>query len=687
MIAAFFGGVFLFFQCILFGQAMFPKRPFLIQFLYGLLLIFLSLTIIGSGIYLVWNLAAPAQSLVFLSIPVIGMLLLHHASAKQTQLQLEPQFLWNKQTLPTIALVFSYLVLAIASFSTLLSSRTTESITSPWDVLSGNFWLLYFLSTLIWVITLWRTKQKTLRLLLASIHLFLSYSIAVIIYQLGYGFDPFIHQQAQSLIAEQGIVLPKTPYYIGQYALVVSLHKLLGFSLLWIDKLLVPLLASITTPLFLSEWSYRKKTKEALTTNSLWLSIAFLFIPYSFFLSTTPQGLANTFFLLLVIGSFPLLTYKQDSAPLWLLWALGIASVVTHPLVGIPSILFLTLFTHEYFRTSIHHSKWVHRILTAIVFLIGSIAMPLTFFLNGLVSPQLRATIKSFSEIRWEDIYAWFPLRVFLQDNQFRSFFFEFGYFIQENIWWILSALIILMFYWLLSRAKYAYLRVYGLSAVIFLMNAIILSAFIDFPDLIQYENQAYSARLFQTAFWTISPLLLLALIWLYRRIANNRSYQLIMAFFLAWIVTGTLFASYPRNNRYELGRQYSVGAADIATVKKIGQNKSDFVVLANQSVSAAAIQEFGFRTYYITEDEQTVFYYPVPTSSPLYDHYLTMVYDQPSRANAQKAAELTAVPTVYFVLNEYWDNASQVAEQAKLQADEWVEIDGGKTIIFTYKF
>ncbi len=686
-VASLFGGVFVFFQLLLWGQELMPKRHLVFQLSFALLLLLVSLSLIGSIQYYLWDLSAGGQALVFLCLPIIGIFLLKNSSGKQSQLTLDPPFISLRKSTPKILLIGTYLVLLFWLLIQLFQGQTTEAITSPWNTLSPNFWGLFFLCTLIWILSLWKIKQKVISYFLVSFHLFLCYGIALIVYKIGYGFDPFIHQEAQTLIADTGLVLPKTPYYIGQYALIVSLNKLLGFSLLWADKLLVPLLAAFGIPLFLSEWSYQAIEEKPITKSSLWLSLVYLCIPFSFFISTTPQGLASILFLFIVIGSFTLLSYRSNTIPLWFLWMMGITSAVIHPLAGIPSILFLTLLTHELYRTRIHHLPWIHRMIVFSVVAIGSLVMPLIFFINGKLSPQLGAIVKPLSEVQLSDVFAWLPIRPFLAENQYRSFFFEFGYFIQENIWWMLTLIVFIMVYWLALRSRYSYLRVYGLSALIFLFNAILLSTFISFPGLIQYENQAYAGRLFHTAFLAASPLLIIALIWLWRRIEQYKYEQLIFAFSLAWIITGVVFASYPRNNRYELGRQYSVSATDLSTVKKIGEKKTNFVVLANQSVSAAAIKEFGFQTYFKTDDNQTIFYYPIPTSSPLYNLYLNMVYDTPSRENAEKAVELTGVDTVYFVLNNYWDNAAQIKEQAKLQANEWIEIDGGINTIFTYRF
>ena len=63
-------------------------------------------------------------------------------------------------------------------------------------------------------------------LVLSSLHLLLTFSVANIIFPLGFGFDPFIHQATEKHILDFGFILPKKLYYIGQYVLVGFLSKI-----------------------------------------------------------------------------------------------------------------------------------------------------------------------------------------------------------------------------------------------------------------------------------------------------------------------------------------------------------------------------------------------------------------------------------------------------------------------------
>ena len=59
------------------------------------------------------------------------------------------------------------------------------------------------------------------------------------------------------------------------------------------------------------------------------------------------------------------------------------------------------------------------------------------------------------------------------------------------------------------------------------------------------------------------------------------------------------------------------------------------------------------------------------------------MVDENPSRANMQKAAELTGARLGYFVLNDYWWNANSTKSTAILSSDEYVKI--GSNAVFRY--
>lgn len=689
LIAWLFGGIFLFFQSLLWGQSLLKKSDTATQILFGLLTILFTLLVTSTSIYLLWNLSAPAISLTYLFLPVFGVLLLHFYG-KKLQSSLELPFIlppFTKKHLAQFCLLGFYGMLSLWMYSLAFSSATAHAITTVWDVLPSSFWLLYFLATLISLTLLWHIKSKWIKFFLVAHHLFMSSSLVLFIYQIGYGFDPFIHQAAELAISKDGVVLPKTPYYIGQYGLVTVLHTFFVLPVVWVERFLLPFFFSLGLPLIFLLTPSKQTSDSTELSRNIWIALIYLLIPFTAFLVTTPQALANTFFIYLVLLLALQYLHRQSFLPFWYHFLVAVSALLVHPIAGIASLILVAIAGYQEIKKQYQLSRILEWMIRLPFIILASITVPLLFIINSYLSTEFTTRLKPISAITIDTIIQWFPIRLFLSDMNYRSFFFEFGYFIQENIWWILTVCLLLMTYWLSLRSKTLFLRVFGSTSLLLLMNAVLVSSVLDFPELIQYETYDYAGRLFQLAFWAISPVLILGALWLKRKLDTTFWTQWLALFTLASLLTGSMFISYPRNNRYELGRQYSVSEADLTTVKKIRENKSAYVVLANQSVSAAAIKLDGFKRYYTSDDGKSIFYYPVPTSGPLYQYYLSMVYEAPTKDQAKKAAELTGVHTVYFVLNRYWDNAPSIAEQAKLEADEWFEIADGEVLLFRYDF
>ena len=150
-------------------------------------------------------------------------------------------------------------------------------------------------------------------------------------------------------------------------------------------------------------------------------------------------------------------------------------------------------------------------------------------------------------------------------------------------------------------------------------------------------------------------------------------------------LATGHLYLTYPRHDAVEAGHGYNVSQADIDAVwlmesEAKGQN---YLVLANQSVSAAAIQELGFNHYFGDQ-----FFYPIPTGGNFYQQFLAM-NAQPSREIAFKAIQLVepSISTLFYVVNSYWWESQRIIETAKTNADAWWSVGDGAVSIFVYTF
>ena len=142
------------------------------------------------------------------------------------------------------------------------------------------------------------------------------------------------------------------------------------------------------------------------------------------------------------------------------------------------------------------------------------------------------------------------------------------------------------------------------------------------------------------------------------------------------------IYLAYPRRDNYDTSRGFNTGAADFLAVEYIEKNApTDYIVLANQQVSAAAVLQYGFKRYY-----GDVFYYPIPTGGELYQFFLQM-NERPSREIVEEAMRLTDVNTAYYVVNDYWWQSERLIETAKLEADDWIALDSGKVHVFRYNY
>lgn len=560
-----------------------------------------------------------------------------------------------------------YLFFWCAAFYALIANASSSALVSPWQKTPFYFFLLYFFASLY--LSFLILKKKPLSGILIACHFFLSFSIAAIIYKIGYGHDPFIHRATEELINRNGTVEPKPLYYLGQYALVVIVHKLFFIPIALLDKFLVPLFAALALPAALL--SILPKWLENKTIARFTVLIA-LILPFPFFIVTTPQNLAYVFFLTALIYGLNC----KNQLDLGNIVLLALASFAVHPLAGIPALLFVLLL-------AIYHSdnpKYKNK-LYRISYLLMAAALPFAFLFiqkTGTNSPDIRQT-----EERSE--FAWLNVEIPDQDNIFLNFLYLliFNFKIIYALA-VFAGFIIIMKYKKECRLLFLYL----FSALAFFISYF-LSTRLSFAFLIDYEQSDYSERILNIAAFFLLPLFILAIYaFLTKLFKEKMSIKYAFVFFFNVCLCVSLYGSYPRLDNYWNSRGYSVGQNEIETVRWIDNDaKEEYIVLANQQVSAAALQEFGFAKYYKNETAgaEDIFYYPIPTGGALYQHYLDMVYEKPSRQTMESAMNLAGVNKAYFVLNKYWWAFSKIQAEAKMESDSWKEIGQGDIYIFKY--
>jgi hypothetical protein len=557
---------------------------------------------------------------------------------------------------PTFYYILYFLILFIISYL-LIKAVSTEALISPWQVLDSKFFISYTILTIISLYGFYN-KYQGHNLVLIILYL-ISFSIALIIYKIGYGFDPFIHQASMEAIDKLGKINPKNLYYNGYYSIVLIIHDLLQISIETVNKFFVPILAALSLPLALNVFVKHYFTKYKNTI----ISAMVLILPFSIFIISTPQNLAYLFLILsLILGT----TLKRKY--IYLSGILSLASFFIHPLAGIPALIFWVLIF--IYKNKDKIKRWQYKTLLSLGSLASIISIPLAFVLMGQSSFNINfGTIGQFSLFWPSGENLWLNF----------SYLYGFNTFIFILIL-ILFGLLIYLKNYKNAPKIFTLTNILGLSFFL----SYLLSQGLNFEYLIDYERGYYKQRILIISIIFFLPMIITSFKYLIAKLYYTDKYFKMSALIItSLLICASLYHSYPRYDNFYNSRGYSISSQDIETVKfieKINKN-NDYIVLANQQVSLAALKNYGFKKYY----KNNIFYYPIPTSGQLYKYYLDMVYKAPNNETIKKARELTGAKTVYFVINKYWWASTKIIDEASLIADEKYELFDGDIYIFEY--
>ena len=563
-----------------------------------------------------------------------------------------------------------------AALVELLIARSARPLITPWEVVSPRFFFFFILSSgQLWFIILKNSFTKKFKLSLISVHYFLILIVAVIVYKIGYGFDPFIHEATINLIVQNGVVTPKTPYYLGQYGFIVILNKCLGLSIALLNKLLVTLLAAMLLPGAIYKLSKKLFFETKINSGAPWLStIIILSFLTPLFIITTPQNLSYIFIILALLSGL-----NKEANIKTLIFALTAAAI--HPLAGIPALIWSMWLIVKKYTTDKRLSNYLLNILT----------ITLSIFLTPLALFFASGKKISNFQLNFETIIT--PLlNVFKLDSAGREdWLLNLTYLLQKNYSILILVLIISGLVIFFKNKKQITLAKNIQGALMIgssLFFGFIISNQIAFSELIVYEQGSYAKRILIIILLFLGPFILLLLNKLFNQILNDKRFLVK----ITWLIIGlfflsiNLYLSYPRFDKYFNSRGYSTSIFDLEAVQVIEKQKTNknYVVLANQQVSAAALKVFGFNNYYDSA-LGPIYFYPIPTGGPLYQYYLQMVYNQPERETTYQAMDLTGTNELYLVINKYWYESDKIIKAAKVTADNWSKIANQEIYIFKY--
>jgi len=668
-----FGASWLIWHALFLGNWLLLKNSTSAKLAWGILFILALVALSNTAGFYLWQINAFTHFTTLLLIS-LGLLIL----VKKHPLVLEfPEKIKTVISPRILILTISYLILIAGIFFLLFNSRSSESLRSPWQILPPAVFFLYFLASLILFQLLLFGKSKNL-LSLICCHFFLAFSVALLVYSLGFNYDTFIHRTNVKLILENGTLLPKPFYYIGQYSVIIFLHRLLSVPIDWLDKLLVPLLSAIYLPLTIF---YALKDNFKVEKPILyWTILALLALPFTNFIVTTPQALAN-FFLLLTILLGPYWLYQSKLA-FWPMAILALTALAIHPLAGLPAVFFTALFWlwQQKIKEKIIWPKIIHHSLFWEIAALAAISLPLAFLINSQTLSQLKVNLNQ----------NWLTAFIELLKNLDWSFYFrrfisltDLIYTYQKNFFFLLTALIIGGLVYLVKNRQFKKILIYPIMAGILIANFILLSIGLSFNSLLSYEQQNYPLRILEISLYFLLPLIVFALYQLFKKILSQQKIFVFLAtVILSLGLTNGWYLAYPRLDKVSESHGFSTSQTDVKTVnflENLNQGQP-YIVLASQPVSAAAIQELGFKYYY-----HDLFFYPVPTGQRLYQLYEDLAFHYEKTADVIATARyLTGVKIIYFVMNNYWLNAHDIIAEHQQTADHWYSLDD-KNFIFEY--
>lgn len=563
------------------------------------------------------------------------------------------------------------IVLALAAWWSAISPvHIVDAVRSPWGAVPVFVVAAIGIALFALLVLLTRPPHRLSTVLTAAL-LFSAVAMAAVVYPLGAGFDPYLHRATMTHIAEFGTITPKPLYYIGQYALELAPHLLLGLPLGLIDRLLLPVLAAtVLTDSMLAGLAPFAKHKSAFALSALVL------LPLGSFIATTPQGIAYVLCASAILFTF--VRMHDARASLAVPGLLALAALLTHPFAGIPALLYVAAF-YVVTKISRPEHKSIAVVLAAIA---GVFAIPAMFAVQAARSGlSLSLNFGNlFDASRWSEL----ALTGFFSNHY--SLAYDALYLALDNLLWIMAAVAVAGAVALWRRGTERHLVILPVVfTVAMVANFLTLSILFDFQFLISYERSDYALRSLMMAQLFLLPLAGIGLSSIEQTLRKKplalRTSFLVL---LAVIGMGNVYGAYPRHDNYARSAGFNVSRADFDAVDAIDDKAQgeNYIVLSNQATAAAAVESAGFKKYYHGD----IFYYPIPTGGVMYEHFLSMVNDGPTRETMDAAMDVAGVNLGFFAVSDYWWKSEEIRENAKRVADDWFSVDGGKVTVFIFR-
>jgi len=541
------------------------------------------------------------------------------------------------------------IILDIVLLRLLWIARTDIPLQSPWTQISPSFFILFAATTFLLFSSLWNSRPTLLHLVATSSHLGIFYGITVVVFRLGYAFDPIIHQAAENYIVAHGKITPLQPFYIGQYALVSTLHFLTNAPVWLIDRLLLPLLAIISLPIigfFGLTRGWKVPTHYFLI---VLLCNTILALPELTF--TVPHNIS----VVILIWWILLLPWGiETSAGKTSLFALAISATLFHPLLGIPLCIasaFLLLPAKRF------------------ISILGSIIIGVTLCAMLGIYRLQHGDALAFSFNGFQNFaHLFFFSNTIQKIRPALQLLYGLNYLTPYII-------VIVGIFCAYKSPPHIRRTLFSLAGGLF-FAIFLISTFITIPGIAPYEQNEFVLRI-----KNIIPLLFIPFI-------TRRLYELIKPFIfiggISILITISLYFTYPGID----GSQkpgWNIGSGDIAVATSIETlaNGKPYIVLSNQILAVAGLRERGFEKRLKTSAGIDTYPFAIGPNEPIYPLTEEVLYRELNGPNIRAYAKIIE-GTVFIAVHDYWFRAARIADEARIAgADETYRFDG----ITVYKF
>lgn len=549
---------------------------------------------------------------------------------KMSAMQIES---WSKQGHASRALqAFCMIPLLLQALTllTLLHLRTDRAIASPWEVVPLALFVLYGLSffTVFLVID---EGSPIWEALLLGAQGFLATGVSWIIYRLGFGYDPFVHQAAERYLVAHETLSPPSVLYAGYYGFIVGVSRLVRLDPAVLDRALLPLAAPFILTLVAifiwPKWLGRVPRRAAFL--AVWLMP---FLPLTF---SVPHNLT---YLLLFVGIFLLPLFFTHQF-LWLGGGMAFFTLLIHPLLGVP---LTTLVLSAAIAKRRPRFGVVIAAIGPFIGLIGAFLVYVHTAHGGVLSldaPRLqRALITVFGTPAFSPQVSWWWKVLY-------------GFF---TLWpWCFMAI---GYYGLrflpveLRSIRRLLLATAGSLALL----AVVLAACIRIPNILPSEQFEFALRLRYTL-----PLFFLpgVMLFLDERMPTVLGRKVLVGLCLASLAPILWYYSYPQYNSVINRSSPGLGRGDLAAVRVIERWAAGkpYVALTPQMVSAGALSLLGFE-----RELQTIagprYPYPIPTGGELYQKYLRFWYQPDCHVLLKDVFTFAPVAQGFVVIPHTWD-------------------------------